>query len=240
MGRRRRGTGRRPGAPDGNANALKHGYHSQVARAEKLRAHSALRSARALDAAMKLKTQQTVEEKEAEEERLTDERDAAEFREVMAPFRHAPNLLGVLADIVRFHMAKWWMESFDETAPDYIYAWADAFPGLHVSPVLAEDEDPVTGEIAGAAGGGGGEEKNMKTTLPPIHPNSVWAGATQGIVLEDVENLEEAWVDLVEAQRWFPGRQHAAGFVNWKFRQLRAHGHPLPGVDAGDGDGSAA
>ncbi len=159
MPRRRRRTGRRPGAPDGNANALKHGFHSQLARAEKLRAHSALRSARALGAAMKLKAQQVEQEADEAEEREADEREAAEFREMMGPFRHAPNLLGILADIVRFEMAKWWVASFEEVAPDYIYAWADAFPNLHCSPALAEDENPVTGEIAGAAGGGEGEEK---------------------------------------------------------------------------------
>ncbi len=80
----------------------------------------------------------------------------------------------------------------------------------------------------------------MKTTLPPIHPNSMWTEKTSHLNLPTAEPLEETWADFAYAQRWFPSRLHAGGFVNWKLRQLRAHGCGPTAGQAGGDAGSAA
>ncbi len=228
MARKYKPKDRRPGAPDGNANALKHGAYSQIERAEQLREHSALRSARALEAAMKLQANQPLRD-EAELQREAEEEEARAFGAMMARVRDQPNFKGVLADIVRHRMAQWWMTAFEEPAPDFVYAWIDAVPNLSMSPAWNEGDDLLPGVPDGPLGKGEGEgsEKNLKTTTPPIHPNSLWrwlfmAGGGNGIT-----SVDAATIDTILRNGPFPSRIHAEAYLRWKLRQFSEHGQGM-------------
>lgn len=216
---------RRPGAPDGNANALKHGAYSQIERAEQLRAHSAWRSAKALEAAMKLEAQQGKQSLE-DEDRTADEDGARRFRELISPYRDQPNLKGVLADIVRNRMGQWWMAAFDEAAPDYVYAWVDALPNVNMSPAWNEGDDLLPGVPDGSLreGEGEGSEKNLKTTTPPIHPNSLWRWLSIPVDLSQITTADPKLVDTILEHGPFPSRVHAEAYLRWKLRQFSEHG----------------
>jgi hypothetical protein len=144
----RRPTGRRPGAPDGNANALKHGAHSMREKAERLRAESALRSVRALRAADELEERSAEIEAAGEGERL----DASPFtpediRRLMS-VRDQPNLRGFLIDKIRHKVGILWMAMFWHSKgdiPEWVIDWVNIQPNIHASPEYNEGDDLAPG-----------------------------------------------------------------------------------------------
>ena len=141
-------TGKRRGAPDGNANALKHGVHSAIEQAELLRANSASRAARALEQAMKLEDRRRVlaaaeaAEEEAAEIPGFDPDMAARFKAV----KDQSNMRGVMIDMVREKAALTWFFTFGpDAAPDWVFEWANIQPNAHQSPAFTEGDDLAPG-----------------------------------------------------------------------------------------------
>ncbi len=226
MPRKYKPTGRKPGAPKGNTNAVRHGHHSRVEKAEKLRAHAALRGAKALVAAMKLDEEAAAMEAAREAEREMEDRDAF-WRKIYSDARKLPTFRGFLGDIVRNRMAAEWIGLFpDEVAPDWVYAWLDAMPNVHHSLTL-DDEDNVLpyvpeGPIEEEEGGGGW--KNAETTPPPVHPNALWSVLFPGRAWGSVTSFDDSVPDrLLALVPQFGSRLQAESYLRWKLRQFQAH-----------------
>lgn len=163
-------TGNRPGAPDGNQNAVTHGFHSAVERAERLRAESTLRSVRALTEALALGERIARIEKQnlanAAEERQYDEKMAEDLRRN----RDRPNFRGFLIELIRDAVAVEWMRIFPgETHPDWVYEWVAIQPNLNSSPAYEDGDD-----LAPGVPGEGYTPQKIPETTPPRSDKVDW------------------------------------------------------------------
>ena len=217
-------TGGKPGARKGNTNAVTHGAYSGVERAEKLRAHSALRGARALQEAMRLESA-TAAMTEVTQTQAEEARHDEIMREVWRKARSLPTFRGALADMVRNRMATQWISFFpDEVAPDWVYAWLDAMPNIHLGLVMNDDDDVLPGVPDCPWEEEGGDRGNLETTPPPIHPRSLWNELFPNRAWGSVTTFEDSVADrLFELVPQFGSRLHAAAYLRWKMRQFAAH-----------------
>ncbi|BCW87007.1 hypothetical protein sos41_01330 [Alphaproteobacteria bacterium SO-S41] len=144
-------TGKRRGAPDGNANALKHGVHSAIEQAELLRANSASRAARALEQAMKLEDRRralAAAEVDTSAEAIVKKIPAYDpaITSMFQAVKDSPNMRGVMIDMVREKAGLNWFFAFGpDGAPDWAFEWANVQPNAHQSPAFTEGDDLAPG-----------------------------------------------------------------------------------------------
>ncbi len=190
MPRTHKPTGRKPGGQPGNTNALRHGYYAALERAEKLRADSAYRSARAFDEAMKLGARLDESEQREKEEKKQEEARDDEFFMFFERIKDRPNFRGFLVELMRERVAFSWIACHPEVeAPDWVYQWLDHQPNYNQAPVFGDDDDMAPGVTDGETGEGASPTIFSETTLPRARSRTerfYWAARHPNVYSDDL------------------------------------------------------
>lgn len=208
-------TGKPRGGQQGNQNGHKHGAHTLREKAEHLRAESALRAVRALNAAAQL---------EAGDADLDEETEDAETRaaceEVRARFarlKQEGNLRGVVVDLILERVAFTWLDLFPgHEQPDWVYAWANIQPNAHQSPPFEDWHDVAPG----LPGRGDTPCENPNSNPPRVHTKTRIGDYLRGWPDHGKATMVgDAMVsDLLRSHPEFETPERARAMLDWALR----------------------